>query len=57
MNVVVMNIRLTRAQEAFYLLGLPDSTKVHIKILDATLFVNQIELKHLFFYLTLVFWV
>ena len=44
-NGVDMNIRLTRAPEAFYLLGPEDDPKVRIKILDATLFITQIELK------------
>jgi hypothetical protein len=44
-NGVDMNIRLTRAPEAFYLLGTTDDVKVRIKILDATLFVTQTEIK------------
>ena len=44
-NGVDMNIKLTRAPEAFYLLGNSDDVKVRIKILDATLFITQIELK------------
>ena len=44
-NDVDMNIRLIRAPEAFYLLGPTDDNKVGIKILDATLFVTQIEIK------------
>jgi hypothetical protein len=44
-NGVDMNIKLTRAPEAFYLLGTSDDAKVRIKILDATLFVTQVELK------------
>jgi hypothetical protein len=44
-NVVDMNIRLTRAPEAFYLLGTTDDVKVRIKILDATFFVTQTEIK------------
>ena len=44
-NGVDMNIRLIRATEAFYLLGPEDDPKVRIKILDATHFINQIELK------------
>jgi hypothetical protein len=36
-----VNIKLTRAPEAFYLLASSDDTK----ILDATLFVTQVELK------------
>jgi hypothetical protein len=44
-NSVDMNIKITRAPEAFYLLGPSDDTKVRIKILDATLFITQVELK------------
>jgi hypothetical protein len=44
-NDVDMNIRLTRAPQAFYLLGTTDDVKVCIKILDATLFVTQTEIK------------
>jgi hypothetical protein len=44
-NGVDMNIKLTRAPEAFYLLGASGDTKLHIKILDTTLFVTQVELK------------
>jgi hypothetical protein len=44
-NGVDMNIKLTRAPEAFYLFGPSDDAKVRIKILDATLFVTQVELK------------
>ena len=44
-NGVDMSIRFRRAPEAFYLLGPSDYTKVRNKILDATLFVTQIELK------------
>ena len=44
-NCVVMNIRLTRAPEAFYLLGPEEDPKVRIKILDATLFIPQVDLK------------
>jgi hypothetical protein len=44
-NGVDMNIKLARAPEAFYLLAPSDDTKVHIKILDATLFITQVELK------------
>jgi len=36
-----MNIKMTRAPEAFYLFTLPDHTKERIKILDATLFTIQ----------------
>jgi hypothetical protein len=44
-NGVDMKIKLTRASEAFYLLEPLDDTKVRIKILDATLFITQFELK------------
>ena len=44
-NGVDMNVKLTRAPEAFYLLAHSDDTKVHITILDATLFISQVELK------------
>jgi len=44
-NDVDMNIKLTRAPEPFYLLALSDDTKVRTKILDATLFITQVELK------------
>ena len=40
-----MNIKLTRAPEGFYLLAPSDDNKLRIKILDATLFINQVELK------------
>jgi hypothetical protein len=44
-NGVDMNIKFTRAPEAFYLWGPSDDPKVRIKILDATFFVTQVELK------------
>ena len=43
-----MNIKLTRTPEAFYLLASNDDTKVRIKILEATLFITQVELKPLY---------
>jgi hypothetical protein len=43
-NGVDMNIKLTGAPEAFYLLSALDDTKLRIKILDATLFVTQVEI-------------
>jgi hypothetical protein len=46
-NGVDMNVRLTRAPEAFYLLGTTDDAKVRIKIMDATLFLTQVEFKPL----------
>jgi len=42
---VDMNIKLTRAPESFYLLAPSDDVKVRIKILEATLFITQVELK------------
>jgi hypothetical protein len=44
-NVVDMNIKLTSTPEVFHLWGPYDDPRVHIKILGATLFVTQIELK------------
>jgi len=44
-NGVDMNIKLTRTPEAFYLLTPNDDTKVRINILDANLFITQVELK------------
>jgi len=44
-NDVDMNIKLTRAPDAVYLLAPSDDNKVRIKILDATLFITQVELK------------
>ena len=40
-----MNIKLTRAPESFYLLAPSEENKVRIKILDANLFITQVELK------------
>ena len=40
-----MNFKLTLAPEAFYLLAPSDDTKIRIKILDATLFITQVELE------------
>jgi len=54
-NVVEMNTKLTRTPEAFHLLAPNDDTKVRIKILDAILFITQVELKPLYSYLTLMF--
>jgi len=48
-NGVDMNIKLTRTPEAFYLLAPNDDTNVRIKILDATLFITQVELKTLYY--------
>jgi hypothetical protein len=45
LNGVDMNIKLTRAPEALYLLGPTDDTKVRVMIEDATLHVTQAELK------------
>jgi hypothetical protein len=44
-NGVDMDIKLTPSPEAFYLLAPNDYTKVRIKILDATLFITQVEIK------------
>jgi len=44
-NGVDENIKLTRAPESFYVLGPLDDNKLRIKILDATLFITQVELK------------
>jgi hypothetical protein len=44
-NGVDMDIKLTRAPEAFYISAPSDDTKLSIKILDATLFITEIELK------------
>jgi len=55
-NGVDMNIKLTRAPDAFYIAAPSDDNKVRIKILDATLFMTHVELKPLFFLLTLMFW-
>jgi len=44
-NGVDMNIKLTRAPEAYYLLAPSDDNNVRIKILDATIFITQVELK------------
>jgi hypothetical protein len=44
-NGVDMNIKLTRTSEAFYLLGPSDDTNVRIKIIEANLFLTQVELK------------
>jgi len=44
-NGVDINIKLTRAPESFYLLAPSDDNKVRIKILEATLFIIQVELK------------
>jgi len=40
-----MNTKLTRAPNSFYLLAPSNDNKVGIKILDATLFITQFELK------------
>ena len=44
-NGVDMIIKLTRAPESFYLLAPSDDVEVRIKILDAILFITQVELK------------
>jgi len=45
-NDFYMNIKLSRAPESFYVLIPSVDNKVHIKILDATLLITQVELKH-----------
>jgi len=44
-NGVDMNIKLTRAPDAFYLLATSDYNKLRIKILDTTHFITQVEMK------------
>jgi hypothetical protein len=44
-NGVNMNIKITRAPESLYILAPSDDNKVRIKILEATLFITQTELK------------
>jgi hypothetical protein len=44
-NIIDMNIKVTRTPEAIYLLEPNDNTKVRIEILDAILFITQVELK------------
>jgi len=44
-NHVDMNIKLTRAPEAFNLLAPSDDSKLRIKIFDVTLFITKVELK------------
>ena len=44
-NGVDMNIKLTRTPKAFYLLARTDDTVARVNILDATLFITQVELK------------
>jgi hypothetical protein len=44
-NGVDINIKLARTPEALYLLAPNDDTKGRIKILDATLFITQVDLK------------
>ena len=44
-NGLDINIKLTRAPDAFYLLAPSNDNKVRIKILDATLFITKVELK------------
>ena len=53
-NGVDMNIKLTRAPEAFFVLAPADDNKVRIKILDVILFIYHVECKPLFFLLTLM---
>jgi len=44
-NFVDMNIKLAGATESFYLLAPSDDNTLRIKILEATLFITQVELK------------
>ena len=44
-NGVDMNNKITRAPETSYLLPTSDNNNVRIRILDATLFITQVELK------------
>ena len=44
-NVVDMNITLTRVPVTLYILAPLDDNKVRMKILEATLFITQVELK------------
>jgi hypothetical protein len=44
-NGVDMNIKLSNAPDAFYLLALLDDNKVRIKILDATLLSLRLNLR------------
>jgi len=55
-NGVDINIKLTRAPESSYLLASSDDNILRFKILDALLFITQVELKPLFFLLKLMFW-
>ena len=55
-NGVYMNIKLTRAAEAFYLLTPSDDTKLRFKVIDGTLFISQVELNPLFLLLMLMSW-
>jgi hypothetical protein len=45
LNGVDLDIKLTRAPEAFYLMGPSNDTKVRIKIENATLYIDQAEIK------------
>ena len=47
-NGVDMKMKITRKPEALCLLAPTDDRKVRIKILDATLFITQVELKTLY---------
>jgi len=44
-NGVDINVKLTRAPDAYFLLAPSADNKVRIDILDATLYVTQVELK------------
>jgi len=49
-------LEITRDPEVFYILALSDDNKKRIKILDATLFITQVQWKPLFLLLTPMFW-
>ena len=55
-NCVDMNTKLTRATDPIYILAPSNDNKVRIKILDASFFLTQVEMKPLFFLLTLMYW-
>jgi len=42
---MLINIKLTRAPETFYLSAPSGENKLRIKIFDATIFTTQVELK------------
>jgi hypothetical protein len=46
-----MNIKLTRAPKSFLYLAVSHDNKVRMKILVTTIFITQVKLKPLIFYL------